>query len=75
MGKKKKQKEAEGKKARTKRPTSKKWGNYKVEAGKLVRSKKTCPKCGPAVFMADHKNREACGKCGYTVFKTRKDAE
>lgn len=30
---------------------------------------KTCPKCGPAVFMAEHKNRTSCGKCGYTEFK------
>jgi small subunit ribosomal protein S27Ae len=30
---------------------------------------KTCPKCGPGVFLAEHKNRTACGKCGYTEFK------
>ncbi|MEM3374522.1 MAG: 30S ribosomal protein S27ae [Candidatus Woesearchaeota archaeon] len=30
---------------------------------------KTCPKCGPGVFMAEHKNRISCGKCGYTEFK------
>ena len=28
-----------------------------------------CPKCGPGVFMATHKDRVACGKCGYTEFK------
>ena len=37
------------------------------ESGKL--KKKTCPKCGAGVFMAEHKNRIACGKCGYTEFK------
>ena len=28
-------------------------------------SKKACPKCGPGIHLADHKNRSACGKCGY----------
>ena len=28
-----------------------------------------CPKCGPGVFMATHKDRVACGCCGYTEFK------
>jgi len=37
------------------------------EGGKA--KKKTCPKCGPGYFMAEHKNRFACGKCGYTEFK------
>lgn len=30
---------------------------------------KSCPKCGPGVFMASHKDRVACGKCGYTEKK------
>ena len=25
-----------------------------------------CPKCGPGVFLADHKDRLSCAKCGYT---------
>ncbi|HIH19156.1 TPA: 30S ribosomal protein S27ae [Candidatus Micrarchaeota archaeon] len=24
-----------------------------------------CPKCGPGVRLAEHKDRRACGKCGY----------
>lgn len=39
---------------------------YEVQGDKLVRKNKTCPKCGPGVFLAKHKGREACGKCGYT---------
>ncbi len=31
--------------------------------------KKTCPKCGAGVFMAEHGNRFSCGKCGFTEFK------
>lgn len=30
---------------------------------------KSCPKCGPGVFMANHKDRLSCGKCGYTEKK------
>ena len=29
------------------------------------RKNKTCPKCGPGVFLAEHKDRLSCGKCGY----------
>lgn len=47
---------------------AKKWKQYEVEEGK-IKKKKTCPKCGPGVFMADHDDRWQCGKCGYTRFK------
>ncbi len=33
------------------------------------KNKRECPKCGVAVFMAEHKNRFHCGKCGFTEFK------
>lgn len=39
---------------------------YKIEDGKLVRTRKQCPQCGPGVFLAAHKDRRACGRCGYT---------
>ncbi|MEM1514343.1 MAG: 30S ribosomal protein S27ae [Candidatus Thermoplasmatota archaeon] len=42
---------------------------YEVKDGKVVRKRKECPKCGPGVFMAEHKNRRSCGGCGYTEFK------
>jgi len=43
---------------------------YKIDKdGKIIRLKKTCPRCGS--FMADHKDRYACGKCGYTIFKKK----
>jgi len=42
---------------------------YKVEGGKVVRLKKSCPRCGPGVFMAEHADRFHCGRCGYTEFK------
>jgi len=30
---------------------------------------KYCPKCGPGVRLAEHKDRRSCGKCGYTEKK------
>jgi small subunit ribosomal protein S27Ae len=45
---------------------------FKVEGDKIVRQRRSCPKCGDAVFLADHKDRFSCGKCGYTEFKVKK---
>lgn len=30
---------------------------YEVQGDKLIRKKKTCPKCGDGVFMAEHADR------------------
>ena len=35
---------------------------------KGTRKNKTCPKCGPGVFLAAHKDRLSCGQCDYTEF-------
>jgi len=61
-------KEAKGKKEAKK--TSKKWEMYIVEGDKVKTKNKTCPKCGPGVFMAAHKDRWGCGKCGYMEKKS-----
>ncbi|UCE44733.1 MAG: 30S ribosomal protein S27ae [Methanobacteriota archaeon] len=42
---------------------------YSLEGDSLKRMKKHCPKCGPGVFMAVHKDRTSCGRCGYTEFE------
>ncbi|MBD3253585.1 MAG: 30S ribosomal protein S27ae [Candidatus Lokiarchaeota archaeon] len=44
---------------------------YKIEGDKLIRTHRTCPKCGPGVFLADHYDRSSCGRCGYTIFKRK----
>ncbi|MDD3263702.1 MAG: 30S ribosomal protein S27ae [Candidatus Nanoarchaeia archaeon] len=41
------------------------WKLY--DNGKCTR--KVCPKCGNAIFMAEHKDRFTCGKCSYTEMK------
>jgi ubiquitin-small subunit ribosomal protein S27Ae len=51
-------------KAKVKR-TSKVSKNYEAKGDTLKRKNKFCPKCGPGVFMAAHRNRVTCGKCGY----------
>ena len=43
---------------------------FKVEGEQINRIRRHCPKCGPAVFLAKHKNRFSCGKCGYTEFRS-----
>lgn len=43
---------------------SKKYAHYEI-SGNSVKRKATCPKCGPGVFLANHKDRVVCGSCGY----------
>lgn len=54
-------------------------GIYTVSGDKVERKNPTCPKCGPGVFLAVHKNRKTCGKCGYSekasVEKPKEDAK
>ncbi|MBN1110090.1 MAG: 30S ribosomal protein S27ae [Methanomassiliicoccales archaeon] len=51
-------------------PSAKK-NYYQVKGDKLERSRRSCPKCGPGVFMAEHQDRISCGRCGYTEFKKK----
>jgi small subunit ribosomal protein S27Ae len=53
---------------------SKRWELYDISSG-LQRKRKFCPKCGPGLFMAEHKNRTTCGKCGYVEFKGKPQKE
>lgn len=48
-----------------KKPASKRSSCYEVSGSTLKRKNKFCPKCGPGIFMAAHKDRFQCGKCGY----------
>jgi len=44
---------------------------YEIQEGKIVRKRRFCPRCGPGVFLAEHKDRYSCGKCGYTEYKRK----
>lgn len=39
---------------------------YDIKGDKVERKTRFCPKCGPGVFLAAHKDRKTCGKCGYS---------
>ena len=45
-------------------------GLYNVKGEQLARTHKSCPKCGPGTFLAEHADRRSCGHCGYTEAKT-----
>lgn len=57
---------------KTKKNSTKTYKSYKIEGDKLARTRKSCPKCGAGVFMAQHKDRVSCGKCHYTEFSGKK---
>jgi small subunit ribosomal protein S27Ae len=44
-------------------------GLYEVKGDTLTRTHKSCPKCGPGTFLANHNDRRSCGKCGYSESK------
>jgi len=44
---------------------------YEISGDSVKRKAKFCPKCGPGVFMAEHKDRSTCGRCGYTEMKKK----
>jgi len=57
-----------GKKPHKNKPTSVKYMKYQIEGGKIKRTLKFCPRCGPGVFLMNSKGRLYCGKCHYTEF-------
>jgi small subunit ribosomal protein S27Ae len=48
---------------------------FKAEGNKIIRLRRSCPKCGDGVFLAEHKDRLSCGACGYTEFKSKTPVE
>ena len=57
------------KQEKKKRDKKGKGSYYEISGEELKRNRKSCPKCGAGVFMANHKNRSSCGKCKYTEWK------
>jgi small subunit ribosomal protein S27Ae len=52
------------------KPAKARVGLYSTKGDALTRTHKSCPKCGPGTFLAEHPNRRSCGKCGYSEAKT-----
>ena len=52
------------------RAQSQRWKKYKLQGDKLTRAR-TCPKCGPGNFLAEHNDRFYCGKCHYVEMKKK----
>ncbi len=44
-------------------------GLYEVKGDSLSRTHKSCPKCGPGTYLAEHTDRRSCGRCGYSESK------
>jgi ubiquitin-small subunit ribosomal protein S27Ae len=44
-------------------------GLYEVKGDSFTRTHKSCPKCGPGIFLAEHSDRRSCGHCGYSESK------
>jgi len=51
---------------------SKRWKKYKLNGGKVERND-MCPKCGPGMFLANHKDRMYCGKCHFVQMKQKEN--
>ncbi len=57
-----------GKKPHKNKLTSKKYVFYAVSGDRISVNPNSCPRCGPGVFLANHKTRLYCGKCHFTKF-------
>ena len=60
-----------GKKPHKNKPTSKKYSKYKIQGDNVIRQGKTCPRCGPGIFLMQATNRIYCGKCKYSEFQQK----
>ena len=45
--------------------------NAKVEGGKIISKERSCPRCGPGIFLSVGKGRSYCGRCHFTEFEKR----
>ena len=65
---------AEGKKKPKNKPTSKKYTKYKISGNNLEKAR-SCPRCGPGIFLSLGQNRAYCGRCHFTEFETVKQVK
>lgn len=69
----KKKVEKKGKKEKVKKEGKRMSSLYDVSGESIIRKNKYCPKCGPGMFLAQHKNRVVCGKCAYVEMLSKKE--
>jgi len=62
-----KKNDSKGKKKTKNKPSSKKYSKYKLAGDKITRDK-SCPRCGPGIFLSRSPSRDYCGRCHYTEF-------
>ncbi|MFH1452187.1 MAG: 30S ribosomal protein S27ae [archaeon] len=60
-----------GKKKHVNKPTSKKSTKYKIKDGVVVEKARSCPRCGPGIFLSVGKGRAYCGRCHFTEFEKK----
>lgn len=70
-----KKKIKKGKKKKNPKKTSEKYKKYKITDGKIERTARFCPRCGPGVFLLEADNRFYCGRCHLTEFKIKEKTE
>jgi len=46
---------------------------FEISGDSIKRKNRTCPKCGPGMFLGKHKNRLVCGKCQYVEFAKKEE--
>jgi small subunit ribosomal protein S27Ae len=59
------------KRKKVNKPTSQKYKFFKIE-GDTIKREKSCPRCGPGIFLMKASNRLYCGKCHWTSFEVAK---
>jgi small subunit ribosomal protein S27Ae len=67
------EREKKGKKPYINKPTSKKYSAFKINGAALTKPR-SCPRCGPGILLATHKDRLYCGKCHYTEFTVKNNS-
>jgi ubiquitin-small subunit ribosomal protein S27Ae len=64
-----------GKKEKAKKEGKKLSALYEISGDEIKRKNRTCPKCGPGMFLGKHKDRIVCGKCQYVEYMGKKSEE
>jgi len=63
----------QSKRKKTNKPTSKKYKFFKISGDSVTRAR-SCPRCGPGIFLMIAQERAYCGKCHYTEFSGKPTA-